>query len=1434
MGNSNGTDTASAPPDSMSGSGPVAALFSEHPDPMAILDPRGHVVEINRALRTLLGACSDDTTGRQFCDVLGLASTEPSRAVLVEAIAGAASGANANCGSSDASAAPGTAGPIVIPIGPSADIGRRRISWRIQRAQGGEAIFALGRELPGRAHKHWLLERMAQVAEHTANLVIITDVDRRIEWVNKAFTLRTGYTLEEARGYLPTELLHDGIADPQQLEDLKQRLEAGEAVRCELRSRTKDGSIFWCDLDVQPLIDETGTVVAFLSVRTETTERRQREQQALAERNRLRATLDALPDLLIEVDADGRYAHFHSGRPNALPTPPERCLGRTLEEVLPPEVAAQRRDIMRELDQGAQPRSHLYRLEVQRREVWREISAARRDADRPGEAPGYLFLIRDATDRIEAEKGLYERESLLRGLFSLSPLGIALSDLETGAFLEVNEALLEATGYTRAEFLSKRDKDLLPADGADAHREAMAILRKTGRLDSIETAHRRKDGTLYPVRRAGLVLKGASGRRLVWNIIEDLSERRGMEESLSRSARAARDARLRLMSAVDSLPDAFVYFDADDRLLMCNERYIQLYPETAALIRPGVRFAEIVSANLDRGVYRIEPGTEQAWLEASIAAHQADGQPLEVPLSNGRWLRMIDVPTADGGRIGVRQDITELKHAEQRLADIIHGAQAGTWEWHLDTGQNHVNARWAEMLGYQLEELGAPTIDVWNRLTHPDDRTHIETRLERVLSGRELQFEYEMRMQHKLGHWVWVLSRGRVVVRSSEGRPEVMAGVHLDITAQKEAEQRLEQIIAGAQVGTWQLDLRTGTNHVNALWAEMIGYRLDEITPHSGQDLIEMIHPDDRDRFDKVGLMHSGDENGHVAGEFRMRHRSGRWVWVMSRGRVTSRDADGRPLVVSGVHIDITERKQLEAALVAETAYVGRLIETSVSGVLARDETGRVVFANADAERLMGLIPPDDNSGVYRRRAYRAFALDGRPLSSSQLPYQRVLQTGAPVRDARLALEVDGQPRRYLSVNAAPIQAEGMHARVVQSVTDITAQVEAEIALRHAVARAEAANDAKSGFLANISHEIRTPLNGVLGMAELLEEELTQDRQREMLDAIRESGQLLLHTLNDVLDMSRIEAGKLTLEQIAFSPAELLDKIEAVYGMIARDKGLRLETSAGTGAKQTRLGDPYRLMQVLNNLVGNALKFTEKGAIRIEIGAAGKELQIKVSDTGIGMSQDQCARIFAAFEQADGTVSRRFGGSGLGMAIVQRLIEMMGGDITLDSAPEQGTRFAISLPLPVVTPQHDPDRPAPAGAAPLQAEGLAGVRVLAADDNATNQRILSAMLQRLGAEVTMVGDGRAALEAWAPGRFDVLLLDISMPEMDGAAALEAIKARAASAGVTAPPAIAITAHALAHQIAQYRAAGFAAHVPKPFRRDALVEAIAALRQGSAD
>jgi two-component system, sensor histidine kinase len=374
---------------------------------------------------------------------------------------------------------------------------------------------------------------------------------------------------------------------------------------------------------------------------------------------------------------------------------------------------------------------------------------------------------------------------------------------------------------------------------------------------------------------------------------------------------------------------------------------------------------------------------------------------------------------------------------------------------------------------------------------------------------------------------------------------------------------------------------------------------------------------------------------------------------------------------------------------------------------------------------------------------------------------------------------------------------------------------------------AQAANVLKSQFLANMSHEIRTPLNGVLAMAQIIALGELTPQQRERVEVIRRSGEDLLNVLNDVLDISKIEAGKMELE-IGEVDAEVLGgNVEATFAPLAETKrNLRFKVDVRPAARGPRRGDPVRIGQILNNLVSNAIKFTSEGHVAVTIDGLGQDgrdgLRLVVADTGPGIVADKMPLLFQKFSQADGSNTRRYGGTGLGLAICRELAQLMRGKIEVESTEGEGSIFTVTLPAPRLAS-------AAAGDDPTQGvsdfDDARPLRVLAAEDIPTNQLVLKTIMQSFGVEITMVDNGRQAVEAWLSAPFDLVLMDIQMPEMDGIAATRAIRAAEAEAGRSPTPIIAVSANAMAHQVKEYLAAGMDGHVAKPIELAKLHAAI---------
>lgn len=373
---------------------------------------------------------------------------------------------------------------------------------------------------------------------------------------------------------------------------------------------------------------------------------------------------------------------------------------------------------------------------------------------------------------------------------------------------------------------------------------------------------------------------------------------------------------------------------------------------------------------------------------------------------------------------------------------------------------------------------------------------------------------------------------------------------------------------------------------------------------------------------------------------------------------------------------------------------------------------------------------------------------------------------------------------------------------------------------------AEQASQTKSAFLATVSHEIRTPLNGVLGMAQAMAREPMSADQLGRLKVLRESGATLLTLLNDLLDMAKIEAGKIQLEPLDFDPEALAQDACQAFAGIAVEKGLDLRFER-QGAAALYHGDPTRIRQILYNLIGNAVKFTDRGqvTVRLAYGAAGFELAVE--DTGIGFSEQARTSLFEKFGQADATTTRRFGGSGLGLPISRELANLMGGDIVVESRIGEGSTFRVTLPLPLATNAVGATgSPVTSAADRLATVADEPLSILVAEDNPTNQLVLRSLLDCAAFTVEVVEDGRLAFEAWRKGAFDLILMDINMPIMDGVTATQTIRARERADGRARTPIIALTANAMDHQKHDYLAAGLDAHVSKPIEVAALFAAIA--------
>jgi PAS domain S-box-containing protein len=481
-------------------------------------------------------------------------------------------------------------------------------------------------------------------------------------------------------------------------------------------------------------------------------------------------------------------------------------------------------------------------------------------------------------------------------------------------------------------------------------------------------------------------------------------------------------------------------------------------------------------------------------------------------------------------------------------------------------------------------------------------------------------------------------------------------------------------------------------------------------------------------------------------------------------------------------------------------------------------EDGRYVLINRAAEDALGVVA-DEAIGKTASEVLAPLVAE----RSAEIEAQ-VLRTGEmQLSEEELAV---GAPRHFLTKTLATYDDVGARHLITLG-EDITARKSAAASLRAALDQAEQASQAKTAFLANMSHEIRTPLNGIVAGADLLAKIQLDPRARELVDIIIHSGRSLERLLSDILDLVRVEAGQVVIENGAFHLGDVARSVAALCALRAEEKGVVLRTRIAPSADAMVIGDSARLRQVLTNLLSNAVKFTDQGQVTLDatLDADGRA-RFSVSDTGIGFDAAEKARIFDRFQQADASFTRRFGGTGLGLAISRELVELMGGALACDSVPGVGSSFWFTLPLPL-----SQDAPAPAALEDAAPPTSGAPRVLVADDHPTNRKIVELMLADV-AEIFTAENGREAVDVYKVTGPDLILMDMQMPVMDGLAAVREIRDLEASSGSDRAPIIMLTANARPEHIRASREAGADLHLEKPITSAMLFAAISQVMDGA--
>ncbi|MEG3641506.1 PAS domain S-box protein, partial [Magnetococcus sp. PR-3] len=979
----------------------------------------------------------------------------------------------------------------------------------------------------------------------------------------------------------------------------------------------------------------------------------------------------------------------------------------------------------------------------------------------------------------ESNLALGHKEALVRAIVENAVSGIVTVDTQ-GVVQSFNPAAESIFGYENHQVVGQSVRMLLPEDQQERGKPNPFMLTAHATLqDSAqEVLGLRRDGSQFPMELAVSELQ-VDQTHLYVGLITDITQRKSTETALRRQSRA-----------IEESPVMVIITDTDSRVLYVNPAFTKItgYDETEVL---GQHMRFIQSGQTDESLYQEMYRTltrGEPW-HGEVQDRRKDGSFF--------WVSATISPVRDeNGQVvnyvAVEEDITQRKELLLKLEsqqDSLNRAQriaqVGSWNWDLSSNQVEWSDEYFRILGYP-PRFTEPSYDGFIERVHPEDREALEAQIKHALDNPEDSYRAEHRIIRPDGEMRTLLELGDIRC-DSDGTPIRMVGTGQDITEQTKVEAELRQhrdhlselvalgtasikaIVETAVDAIITINVRGNILSFNPAAVRMFGYSVQEVL---GQN-IKMLMPEP----------FKGEHDGYLT-----------HYLTTGISKIMGSSREGVGLRKDGLTFPLTISLS-EMKLGNEHQFTGILRDITQEKAAAA-ELERMTDLLNDAQDLahMGGWELDLVSGqmTWTEEVYRIHEapLEMHPVREDLLTYCHAeerpvldqMLTGVIEQAQPFEMEYRFTPRSgrqlWIKASGRPVVEQDRVVKVRGMMQDITWRKRNERELVEARHAAEASSQAKTAFLANMSHEIRTPMNAIIGMTDLvLETELDRD-QRKNLHAVAESAKALLRLLNDILDLSKMEGGKMVFEQIAFRPIELLERVMAVLQLEAQAKGLELHVKPHADLPDCVSGDPSRIRQILLNLLGNAVKFTEKGSIELSAEPAEEKeyIHFKVRDTGIGIAEDRISKIFERFTQADDATNRRFGGTGLGTSISRQLVVRMGGEIWVESQFGQGSTFQFTLPLPALEDVEavmlDTEQPLDRSEIPP----LKPLKILLAEDVPLNQQLVLTRMSQQSHQVVVAEDGREALFAFATqGPFDLVLMDVMMPKMDGLTAIGKIR-----------------------------------------------------------
>lgn len=1029
-----------------------------------------------------------------------------------------------------------------------------------------------------------------------------------------------------------------------------------------------------------------------------------------------------------------------------------------------------------------------------------------------GELIFFCGFIRDISERKKAEEEL-KRLSLVA---SSNNSGVLFTDA-TGKITWANEGYVQQTGYHINEILGKTPIELNQGPLSDVNEiNSMREAFYMGNPFDVEIVHYRKDESWYWGRSKGQAIKDEKGIvTQYFAIMEDITNEKLQEEQLQI-----------LSSIAEQNTNPVTICDSEGKAEWVNASFEKMTGYSLNEIK-GYRpweFLQGKDTNSEALAYLRKQMRSGDPFSCEIVNYHKSGTPY--------WLRIHgqSIKNAKGEIIkyfAIQQNITiekesaeKVREAEQLWQFALEGAGDGVWEYDLENRVSFYSKQYKQMLGYEEHEFKNESSE-WLSRIHPDDISRIEQTNKDYAEGKISSHHREYRVRHRDGHYLWILDRGVVIKYQDNGKPKLLVGTHTNISHIKQTEEELSQrakqfkSLAENTPGViYEYEIRKdgteGLRYLSPSIEKIFGIKSDDYF-----QLKKFVHPEDAARI-KAKNKHSKETLEPYHDESRLIVPGRGIIWRSVTSSFSYYTPEGSA-VFTGFMLDITERKNIEQALMAREEKYRSIIANMHLGLLEVDTEEKILFANQSFCEMSGYSLEE----LLGKKASELFLREEN--NEAMETRNEMRKKGHSDAYEICVKNKRGEIKWWLISGAPRFNDKGELLGSIGIHLNITAQKEQEYELLDARKQAESSATAKQTFLANMSHEIRTPMNAILGMSRQLQKTELDEKQHLYLQTINEAGENLLVIINDILDISKIEEGKLNLERIGFQMSDVINRAMQVMRHRTEEKGLKLISSFDEKIAGILLGDPYRLNQVLLNLLSNSIKFSEKGTVSIHCkligeGISKQVIQISVTDNGIGMEKEFLDNIFQSFTQEDRSVSRKYGGTGLGMSISKQLVELMGGEINVESEKAVGTSFIITIPFTVGEMSDLPLKEIKN----TDSRILKNKKILLVEDNEMNRMVATTALSHYGAMITEVVNGAEAVEAVREIRYDLILMDMQMPVMNGLEATELIRKELKSD----IPIIALTANAIKGENDKCIEAGMNGYISKPFIEEELVNLMA--------